>query len=414
MKLKRFFGLTSRAVLEQVRSELGPDALIIANRSTAEGVEVDALAGDAMTLLTVGDASPKGRDAPARAPAREADNSPLLTRAEANASSPPRAPESPPQDAGLNQVREDVAGLRALLETQLSQLAWTDTLRRNPQRAKLMRDLLTAGYSPALARELTQAVDGRGDPAAAFDALTRALASRLDCSQAVDDVVTRGGVYALVGPTGVGKTTTTAKLAARCAVRYGAGKLAVLTTDSYRVGAQDQLRIYARILGVAVHTVSDRQDLRQALDSLRGKHLVLIDTVGMGQRDTKLGEQTALLAQPEVQRLLLLNAAAQAQTLEEVVRIYRRQPEHGTPIRDAGCIVTKLDEAVQIAPALDVAIRHALPLAYISAGQRVPEDLHAPNSAYLVHRSLRARAAGAFTLEDDEACLVDGAGALCA
>jgi flagellar biosynthesis protein FlhF len=414
MKLKRFFGLTSRAVLEQVRSELGPDALIIANRSTAEGVEVDALAGDAMTLLTAGDASPKGRDAPARAPAREADNSSLLTRAEANASSPPRAPESPPQDAGLNQVREDVAGLRALLETQLSQLAWTDTLRRNPQRAKLMRDLLTAGYSPALARELTQGGDGRSDPSAAFDALTRALASRLDCSQAVDDVVTRGGVYALVGPTGVGKTTTTAKLAARCAVRYGAGKLALLTTDSYRVGAQDQLRIYARILGVAVHTVSDRQDLRQALDSLRGKHLVLIDTVGMGQRDTKLGEQTALLAQPEVQRLLLLNAAAQAQTLEEVVRIYRRQPEHGTPIRDAGVIVTKLDEAVQIAPALDVAIRHALPLAYISAGQRVPEDLHAPNSAYLVHRSLRARAAGAFTLEDDEACLVDGAGVLCA
>lgn len=411
MKLKRFFGLTSRAVLEQVRSELGPDALIIANRSTAEGVEVDALAGDAMALLAAGDAPVKGRDAP---PAREAEAAPLLTRAEAGRSPPPHAAEAPAPDTGLSQVREDVAGLRALLETQLAQIAWTDTLRRNPQRAKLMRDLLTAGYSPALARELTQAVDGRADPSAALDALTRTLASRLDCSQAVDDVVTRGGVYALVGPTGVGKTTTTAKLAARCAVRYGAGKLALLTTDSYRVGAQDQLRIYARILGVAVHTVSDRQDLRQALDSLRGKHLVLIDTVGMGQRDTKLGEQTALLAQPEVQRLLLLNAAAQAQTLEEVVRIYRRQPEHGTPIRDAGCIITKLDEAVQIAPALDVAIRHALPLAYVSAGQRVPEDLHAPNSAYLVHRSLRARAAGAFTLEDDEACLVDGAGALCA
>jgi flagellar biosynthesis protein FlhF len=413
MKLKRFFGLTSRAVLEQVRSELGPDALIIANRSTAEGVEVDALAGDAVTLLTAGEAPPRGRDASPRPPAREPEGSPLLTRAEPGAS-PPRAPEPAAPDAGLAQVREDVAGLRALLETQLSQLAWTDTLRRNPQRAKLMRDLLTAGYSPALARELTQAIDGRADPSAAFDALTRALASRLDCSQAVDDVVTRGGVYALVGPTGVGKTTTTAKLAARCAVRYGAGKLALLTTDSYRVGAQDQLRIYARILGVAVHTVSDRQDLRQALDSLRGKHLVLIDTVGMGQRDTKLGEQAALLAQPEVQRLLLLNAASQAQTLEEVVRIYRRQPEHGTPIRDAGCIVTKLDEAVQIAPVLDVAIRHALPLAYIAAGQRVPGDLHAPNSAYLVHRSLRARAAGAFALEDDEACLVDGAGALCA
>jgi flagellar biosynthesis protein FlhF len=194
MKLKRFFGLTSRAVLEQVRSELGPDALIIANRSTAEGVEVDALAGDAVTLLTADDTPAKGRDAPVRAPARDADPAPLLTRAEAGASAPPRAPEPPAADAGLREVREDVAGLRALLETQLSQLAWTDTLRRNPQRAKLMRDLLTAGYSPALARELTQAIDGRADPSAAFDALTRTLASRLDCSQAVDDVVTRGGV----------------------------------------------------------------------------------------------------------------------------------------------------------------------------------------------------------------------------
>ncbi|HEV8502819.1 MAG TPA: flagellar biosynthesis protein FlhF [Casimicrobiaceae bacterium] len=417
MKLKRFFGLTSRAVLEQVRNELGPDAMIIANRSTAEGVEVDALAGDAVAALAAMDAG-TGAPPPAtpaqRAPAATSPG-PLLTRAEtADTTRSAQATAMPATDAALSQVREDVAGLRTLLETQLSQLAWTDTLRRNPQRARLMRELLTAGYSPALARELTQSVDGHANPGDAFDALTRTLASRLDCTQAVDDVVTRGGVYALVGPTGVGKTTTTAKLAARCAVRYGAGKLALLTTDSYRVGAQDQLRIYARILGVAVHTVSDRQDFRQALDSLRGKHLVLIDTVGMGQRDSKLGEQAALLAQPEVQRLLLLNAAAQAQTLEEVVRIYRRQPEHGAPIRDAGIVITKLDEAVQIAPVIDVAIRHGLPLSYISAGQRVPEDLHAPNSAYLVHRSLRARASAAFALEDDEAYLVDGAGAMCA
>ena len=105
-------------------------------------------------------------------------------------------------------------------------------------------------------------------------------------------------------------------------------------------------------------------------------------------------------------------AAAQAQMLEEVVHVYRRQPEHGEPVRDAGCVITKLDEAVQIAPVIDIAIRHRLPLAYISSGQRVPEDLHAPNSAYLVHRSLRARSASAFTLEDDEACLVDAAGAM--
>ncbi|MEO8977362.1 MAG: flagellar biosynthesis protein FlhF, partial [Casimicrobiaceae bacterium] len=307
---------------------------------------------------------------------------------------------------------DDVAGLRSMLESQLSQLAWTDTLRRNPLRTQLMREMLAAGYSPALARELTRATSATATPAAALDAVSHALSARLDVTDPSDDIVTRGGVYALVGPTGVGKTTTTAKLAARCAVRYGASKLALLTTDSYRVGAQDQLRIYAKILGVSVHTVSDHQDMRQALESLRGKHLVLIDTVGMGQRDAKVAEHALLLAQPEVQRLLLLNAAAQAQTLEEVVQVYRRQPEHGEPLREAGCVITKIDEAVQIAPVIDIVIRNQLKLAYISSGQRVPEDLHVPNSAYLVHRSLRARSNPSFALEDDEVCLVDGAGAM--
>lgn len=417
MKLKRFFGLTSRAVLEQVRNELGPDALIIANRPTAEGVEVDALAGDAMAaMIAANDSAPSAATVtPAAAPARHPAQPFAATVATAatQAVAPPVA--SAPveaRDAPWSQMRDDVAGLRALLETQLSQLAWTDTLRRNPLRSQLMRELLAAGYSPALSRELTRTVDAGASAPAAFDAVSRTLVSRLSATSNFDDIVTRGGIYALVGPTGVGKTTTTAKLAARCAVRYGASKLALLTTDSYRVGAQDQLRIYAKILGVSVHTASDHQDLRQALDSLRGKHLVLIDTVGMGQRDVKLGEQSLLLAQPEVQRLLLLNAAAQAQMLEEVVHVYRRQPEHGEPVKEAGCVITKLDEAVQIAPVVDVVIRHQLQLAYVSAGQRVPEDLHAPNSAYLVHRSLRARAAGAFALEDDEACLVDAMGAM--
>jgi len=410
MKLKRFFGLTSRAVLEQVRNELGPDALIIANRPTAEGVEIDALAGDAVAMMmAANDAHPAAADA---SKPRAADPASPRVMAPLQPSAPAASPAADPPDTRWTQMRDDVAGLRALLETQLSQLAWTDTLRRNPLRAQLMRELMAAGYSPALARELTQSLDAGASPAAAFDAVSQSLVARLAGTSHFDDIVTRGGIYALVGPTGVGKTTTTAKLAARCAVRYGASKLALLTTDSYRVGAQDQLRIYAKILGVSVHTVSDRNDLRQALDSLRGKHLVLIDTVGMGQRDAKLGEQAMLLAQPEVQRLLLLNAAAQAQMLEEVVHVYRRQPEHGEPVRDAGCVITKLDEAVQIAPVIDIAIRHRLPLAYISSGQRVPEDLHAPNSAYLVHRSLRARSASAFTLEDDEACLIDAAGAM--
>ena len=227
-----------------------------------------------------------------------------------------------------------------------------------------------------------------------------------EAGNVADEIVARGGVFALVGPTGVGKTTTTAKLAARCAVRYGANRLALISTDSFRIGAQDQLRIYAKILGVSVHTVSDRHDLRQALDAVRGRHLVLIDTVGMSQRDARVAEQAMLLSQPEIRRVLLLNAAAQGETLDEVVDAYGRVPDAvdtSATSALAGCIVTKQDEAGRLGGVLDVAIRHKLPMHYVTAGQRVPEDLFVPTADLFVERSLRSGARpSAFTLGEDD------------
>jgi flagellar biosynthesis protein FlhF len=312
-------------------------------------------------------------------------------------------------DALADRFAQEIAAMRSLIEEQLAQLAWSDTLRRSPLRGRLTRVLLEAGFSNALAREIMQRLPDDFSAQQAQEWLVGVLARNVRCAASEYDIVTRGGVYALVGPTGVGKTTTTAKLAARCAVRYGAGKLALLTTDSYRVGAHDQLRIYAKILGVPVHTVSDHQDLRQALDSMRGKHLVLIDTVGMSQRDERVREQSMLLAQPEVQRMLLLNAAAQSETLEEVVAAYTRAPELGNATDIAGCVLTKVDEAGQLGQALDVLIRHRLPLNYTSSGQRVPEDLHEPSATYLVHRSLRRGAKPtAFTLDDEAFSLIGG------
>jgi flagellar biosynthesis protein FlhF len=300
----------------------------------------------------------------------------------------------------------EVAAMRTLLQEQMAQLAWSDALRRSPLRARLTRDLLLAGYSATLARTLTERLPDDFNAAEAQTWLAAVLARNLVAVDPADEIVTRGGVYALIGPTGVGKTTTTAKLAARCAVRYGASKLALLTTDSYRVGAQDQLRIYAKILGVNVHTVSDRNDLRQALESVRGRHLVLIDTVGIGQRDTRVAEQARLLDHPDVSRILLLNAAAQAETLEEVVTSYRRAPD-GQPTAVSGAIVTKLDEAARTGGVLDVAIRHRLRLHYVTNGQRVPEDIALPHAPYLIDRSLRAAAKpSAFAIEPDALALV--------
>jgi len=413
MKLRKFFGPTSRSVLEQVRTELGADALILENRSTADGIEITAVAGDTVdTLLTPPAPAPSAPAsihalpiAPARPRIDVTDETPVV-----RAPAPP-ASSAEPAPAGIIRLAPDpspaaltaeIAALRELVEQQLAQFAWSDAQRRSPLRAQTMRDLLRAGFGPDVARSLTQRMPDSGSARDAHGWLTTEITDGIRCANGEDDIVDRGGVYALTGATGVGKTTTAAKLAARCAVRRGAASLALVTTDSYRVGAHDQLRIYARILGLGVHTVNGPDDLRQALDSLRGKHLVLIDTVGMGQRDARVREHAMLLAQPEVQRLVVLAATAQAETNDEVVNAYRPAPD-GSDHRFAGCIVTKLDEAARLGEVLDVVIRQRLVVHYLSTGQRVPEDLYVPNVAYLVNRALRAGAKQAkAALQDDD------------
>jgi flagellar biosynthesis protein FlhF len=431
MKLRRFFGPTSRAVLEQVRAELGPDAMIVANHASAEGIEITALPAEALPHIL---SDPPSQAIPPAVPLATSDDdgvrvtlssrraetpaphrSPLpAARGEGDQSAAPvssPAPVQTPAPDMTTRMMAEMAAMRALFQEQMAQLAWSESLRRSPLRTRLTRDLLLAGYSATLARTLTERLPDDFNGAEAQSWLAGVLARNLGTVDPAEEIVTRGGIYALIGPTGVGKTTTTAKLAARCAVRYGASKLALLTTDSYRVGAQDQLRIYAKILGVAVHTVSDRHDLKQALDAVRGRHLVLIDTVGIGQRDARVAEQAQLLSHPDIRRLVLLNAAAQSETLDEVVTTYRRGPDGATDTL-SGAIVTKIDEAARTGAVLDVAIRHRLRLHYVTNGQRVPEDLALPHANYLVDRSLRAAIKpSAFAIEPDEVALVAVGGA---
>ncbi|MCZ4306618.1 flagellar biosynthesis protein FlhF [Zoogloeaceae bacterium G21618-S1] len=306
-------------------------------------------------------------------------------------------------------LMEEMGGIRAMLERQLAGFAWGEAGRQAPARNRMTGELLEAGFSAQLARTLCDAVDPNAELSAARNAVKTALNRGLRALSNDADVIDRGGVYALVGPTGVGKTTTAAKLAARCVVRHGADKLALITTDGYRIGAHEQLRIYGRILGVPVHVVRDAGDLRQTLADLRDKHMVLIDTVGMSQRDRMVGEQAAMLTGAgNVNRLLLLNATCRGDTLDDVVRAY-----DGPEL--AGCILTKVDEAASLAPALDVAVRHEMSVYYVANGQRVPEDLHLPNRAYLLHRAMKAVDEGSpYHLKGEEAGLLmasAGAGA---
>lgn len=373
MNVKKFFAATSRQALQLVRQGLGPDALILSNRAVDSGVEILAVAaGDLPPQAAMAQAGPRerqGGSARSAPPAAPVPVVPAATGAE---------------DSGSRSLASEIKSMRGLLEEQFVYQAWDAAQRREPGKTRVLRDLLHAGFSAALARQFLAKMPQPLEAEQRLGWVKAVLAHNLRIVGGADEIVERGGAYALVGPTGVGKTTTVAKIAARCVVRYGAERLALLTTDSYRIGAHEQLRIYGKLLGVRVIAVKDGPDLQSMLEDLRGKHLVLIDTVGMSQRDQMVAEQLELLSgcATEVRRLLLLNATGNGETLDDVVRVYGGGGVHG-------CILTKIDEAVGIATALDVAIRHQLSLHYVTDGQRVPEDLHLPDKEYLLARALR-------------------------
>lgn len=309
----------------------------------------------------------------------------------------PAAADPIQMPAAISDMMNEIRSMRGMLESQLTELAWSTRQKREPAKAMVLREMLSAGFSASLARYLTERTPADIGPDA-LKWIQSVLLRNLNTQPNENEILEKGGVFALVGPTGVGKTTTTAKLAARCVMQHGASRLALITTDGYRIGGFEQLRIYGKILGVMVHSVKDEADLRIALAELKNKHTVLIDTAGVSQRDQMVAEQVAMLqgAGAPVKRLLCLNATSTGETLNEVVRAYR-----GDGL--AGCILTKLDEAATIGNVLDVIIRQKLMLYYVANGQRVPEDLHLARAQYLVDRAFKLkRETAPFQLQDDE------------
>ncbi|QLG86786.1 flagellar biosynthesis protein FlhF [Chitinibacter bivalviorum] len=309
---------------------------------------------------------------------------------------PAKPAPAPVDHEAMQDIAREIRMLRGLLESQMAGMAWGELSKHAPEKLEILRQLLASGFCAALSRQLIDKMPSGMSLETGVKWVKAALAHNLPATAASDDLIARGGIYALIGPTGVGKTTTVAKLAARAALAYGPQSVALLTTDSYRIGAHDQLRIYGRILGVPVHDVKDETDLQLTLGELSDRHLVLIDTVGMGQRDQRIGEQLAMLGHDNVGTILLLAANAQAGTLDDVARRYRNH-------HLLGCILTKLDETVSLGGCLDVAIRHKLPLQFVTNGQRVPEDLHRANLAYLLDRAFKNQQdQGVFQLQRDE------------
>ncbi|WP_066454312.1 flagellar biosynthesis protein FlhF [Castellaniella caeni] len=407
MNISRFFGATNREAMRQVRLALGSEALIISNKRVNGGVEI--LATDATSLPEAAqptdDAADVGavytpsapsaaglppyRQSAAAAGYAASQNAAAPTRPVTPSAMPAGAPAAPTQ-APASPAAAELAGaldeLKGSLESRMDELLWGNQLRRSPQAITLFQGLLRFGFSTTLLRAMLKTLPELAGSRAAIQWARGELIRHLPVLASEADLWQPGLALALVGPTGVGKTTTIAKLAARCVRRNGPDSLVLLTTDTYRIGAHEQLKIYGQMLRVPVHVVQDVHELRRVLQTVRPDQTVLIDNVGISQRDRYVADQAALLAGAgrRVERLLALNASSHGDTLDEVARSYVR--DGGTPLR--GCIITKIDEASCLGGALDTAIRYRLPIHYVSNGQKVPENLLFLTAAELVDRAL--------------------------
>lgn len=304
------------------------------------------------------------------------------------------AARDPQADASM---LSELRSMKGLIEERFGALAFMEKLQRHPAQARLTQKLLDCGFSPVLIRKLVEGLgpDVADEAAWAAGVLERNLPTG-EHEPALED---QGGVYALIGSTGVGKTTSTAKLAAAFATKHGASNLGLITLDAYRLGAHEQLRAYGRILGVPVHTAHDRTALEDLLDLLSAKKMVLIDTAGVAQRDSRTKELLEMLGHRSIQRLLVVNAAMQGETIDDVMVSYRAAA-------CKGLVLSKLDEAVKLAPALDAAIRHRQKIVAVANGQRVPEDWHRLSAQALVHRALRGGGSPAYRLDAGDMNLV--------
>jgi flagellar biosynthesis protein FlhF len=413
MKIKRFLAPDMRQAMRDVRAEQGADAVILSTRRLEEGIEIIAAVDYDESLMreavrhntpapeavqplvkeAVKEVAKERAKVAAKEPAKE-------VRATTPPSPPPPPMPVPPSEIATLQpiveqsaletarMRSELGGLRQLLEQQLSSLAWNDMERRSPLRARVLRDMSRLGVDTDVARQLIDELPEELNADQArylpLGMLSRSL--KVSGRRLADN----GGVTALVGPTGVGKTTTIAKLAACAVMNHGPAKVALVSTDHYRIGAAAQLEHYGRLLGVRVYPAYDAAGLAQTLHLLRDHHTVLVDTAGVSGTDPRLQQQMDVLRDAGAQggtklrACLVLAANAQASALDESVRAY-------LPLQLSACIATKLDEAPSLGGLLSVLIRHRLALDCTTDGQRVPEDISAADARVLVCRAAQTQ-----------------------
>ncbi|MDP2261855.1 MAG: flagellar biosynthesis protein FlhF [Hydrogenophaga sp.] len=299
------------------------------------------------------------------------------------------APPAPEFAARDNGVAVELSALKDMIEERFNTLAWLGSSKQNPIQSNLMLKLIRSGYSPTMARAVLERVSSESGAPEAVRWVMDVLTRNLKVAAPGEGLCDEGGVLALIGATGVGKTTTAAKLAAQCVQQHGAGSVGLITLDTYRVSGFEQLRAYGRMLGVVAHLAHDRAALKDLLNLLSNKRMVIIDTAGLGQRDQRIQDMLDVLDVPKVKKTLVLNASSHGDTLDDVLTAFKASTLHGA-------VLSKVDEAVKLGPAIDALIRHQVVLRGVANGQRVPEDWQNPDAAALVRMSMGTQGKSAF------------------
>ena len=293
----------------------------------------------------------------------------------------------------VEKLLTEISEVKNLLQSHVAGNFWGNLQQEKTHLTEVIKHLLNTGFSPQLCADITRKLPETSDLSTLLQSARdqiKEMVKTVDAFAMFD----KGGVFAFIGPTGVGKTTTVAKIAARCVLRYGRNQVTLLTTDTYRIGAQEQLKVFAKILGLTVTSLRDGEDLSSKLKELSGRKIVLLDTAGVSQRDTLMLEQSKTLqdGSQSAVRILVMSSTTDLRTQEEVIKLHNQAAQSNGVGKIEAAVITKIDEAAHIAPVVDSVIRHDMPLLFISNGQRVPEDLSLPDLDYLSHRAIQARA----------------------